>query len=75
MIEIAPEEYWKQMSADEAIMYCFSLTINGKIGWRLPTKEEYYNEYKIPMLCWNLDSTVGPGMIRDTVPVRELNDD
>jgi hypothetical protein len=41
MIEIAPEEYWKKLNYYEAIMYCFSLNIDGKIGWRLPNSVEY----------------------------------
>jgi hypothetical protein len=75
MIEIAPTEYWKRITMEEAKLYCFSLNIDGKIGWRLPTEREYYNEYNIPMLCWNQDSNVRPGMIRGTVPVRDLKDD
>jgi hypothetical protein len=41
MIEIAPEEYWKKLNYYEAIMYCFSLNIDGKIGWSLPNSVEY----------------------------------
>ena len=41
MIEIAPAEYWKKLNYYEAIMYCFSLNIDGKIGWRLPNSVEY----------------------------------
>jgi hypothetical protein len=37
MIEIAPEEYHKKLSWNEAMLYCFSLNINGKIGWRIPS--------------------------------------
>lgn len=37
-IEISPEEHWKvEMLFDDARMYCFSLNIDGKVGWRLPT--------------------------------------
>ena len=73
MIEIAPEEYWKPLTMQEAKLYCFSLNIDDKIGWRLPTKDEYYNEWKIPMLCWNQSSNIGPGMTRETVPVRAVD--
>jgi hypothetical protein len=38
--EVAPLEYQIQVTHDEAIMYCFSLNIDGKTGWRLPTFEE-----------------------------------
>jgi hypothetical protein len=41
MIEIAPAEYCKKLNYYEAIMYCFSLNIDGKIGWRLPNSVEY----------------------------------
>lgn len=38
---ISPLEYHiRLMTKDEAIMYCFSLNINGDIGWRLPTLAE-----------------------------------
>lgn len=42
-IEIAPREYWKKLSWMDAKLYCFSLNIDGKIGWRLPTWVEYDN--------------------------------
>jgi hypothetical protein len=35
-IEISPKEYWiERCSYDEAILYCFSLEIDGKKGWRI----------------------------------------
>lgn len=40
MIEQAPEEYEAELTWDEAIFYCFSLNIEGAVGWRLPTYEE-----------------------------------
>lgn len=43
MIEIAPDEYQISCSYDEAVLYCFQLIIDGKIGWRLPTRDEYYD--------------------------------
>ena len=43
MIEIAPYEYIKRMSFEDSKLYCFSLNIDGKIGWRLPTYVEYIN--------------------------------
>jgi hypothetical protein len=30
-----------KMTYDEAIMYCFWFTYNGKKGWRLPTFHEF----------------------------------
>jgi hypothetical protein len=41
-IELAPIEYMKAMSWDEAKLYCFLLNIDGKIGWRLPTMRELH---------------------------------
>lgn len=38
--EVAPIEYRVRLTHDEAIMYCFSLNIDGKVGWRLPTWDE-----------------------------------
>jgi hypothetical protein len=40
-IEIAPEEYHIRCTYQEAILYCFTLNINGKTGWKLPTFEEW----------------------------------
>lgn len=41
MIEIAPREFeFETKRYDEAKLYCFSLSIDGKVGWRLPTREE-----------------------------------
>lgn len=39
-IELAPEEYRKPLTYDEAIMYCFSLVVDGAAGWRMPTIDE-----------------------------------
>jgi hypothetical protein len=38
--EIAPKETEIEANWYEAKMYCFSLNIDGKIGWRLPTNDE-----------------------------------
>ena len=42
MIERSPEEYHKTLTYDEALLYCFSLNIDGKVGWRLPTLREIF---------------------------------
>lgn len=43
-IEFAEMEYRKyELTWDEARMYCFSLAIDGKVGWRLPTVDELYS--------------------------------
>lgn len=38
--EIAPKSTEIQANWDDAKMYCFALNIDGKNGWRLPTKDE-----------------------------------
>jgi hypothetical protein len=44
--EIAPKSTETRLTWEEARMYCFSLNIDGKIGWRLPTKEELNEIYE-----------------------------
>jgi formylglycine-generating enzyme required for sulfatase activity len=39
--EIAPNSSVIKANWYDAKLYCFSLTIGGKTGWRLPTKEEF----------------------------------
>lgn len=43
--EIAPESTEIKLNWHDARLYCFSLTIDGKTGWRLPTKEELKEIY------------------------------
>ena len=44
--EIAPKETEIQAKWDAARFYCFSLNIDGKVGWRLPTKDELSEIYQ-----------------------------
>jgi hypothetical protein len=44
--EIAPKSTEIQANWDDAKLYCFSLNIDGKTGWRLPTKEELNEIYQ-----------------------------
>lgn len=44
--EIAPKDTEVKLNWDDARLYCFSLTIDGKTGWRLPTKEELAEIYQ-----------------------------
>lgn len=42
--ELAPPKYFKkQLTLAESQLYCFSLNIDGNVGWRLPTNDEYEN--------------------------------
>jgi hypothetical protein len=45
-IEIAPKETEIQANWNDAKLYCFALNIDGKTGWRLPTKEELTEIYQ-----------------------------
>lgn len=36
-IEFAPREFCFKCTYQDALLYCFSLNIDGKIGWRLPS--------------------------------------
>ena len=47
MIEIAPVEYHKKLTYTDSKLYCFSLNIDGKVGWRLPTQKEFFNNRNI----------------------------
>ena len=44
--EIAPKESEIRANWEAACVYCFSLTIDGKTGWRLPTNDELNAIYK-----------------------------
>ena len=44
--EIAPESTEIQATWDDARLYCFSLNIDDKTGWRLPTKEDLNEIYE-----------------------------
>ena len=77
MIEIAPEEYHKKLTYTDAKLYCFSLNIDGKVGWRLPTQKEFFNNLNI--YGWYAD---GAGERSDRltnlgtiIPIRDLKDD
>ena len=72
MIERAPEEYHKTLTYEEALLYCFSLNIDGKTGWRLPTLREIFTQ---GLYGWY----IGDDNVRNShgkvMPVRDLKDD
>lgn len=79
MIEMAPEEYYQDLNFNDATLYCFSLNIDSKQGWRLPTYAEMleihriYGYYSNILPCWHQTS---PWLLLDieiqTVPVRTV---
>lgn len=72
MIEVG-ERTTVEMTYDEAVMYCFSLNIDGKIGWRLPTEEEYYsNDYIYG--SWYVGRPTAY-IVWYVTPVRDIKDD
>lgn len=44
--EIAPKSTEIQANWDDAKLYCFALNVDGKTGWRLPTKDELNEIYQ-----------------------------
>ena len=45
--EIAPKSTeLEELNWNDAILYCFSLNVDGKTGWRLPTNEELNEIYE-----------------------------
>ena len=46
--EIAPVETVIRANWDDAKLYCFSLNIDGKTGWRLPSIFELHEIYDSP---------------------------
>jgi hypothetical protein len=62
--EIAPKSTEIQANWDDARLYCFALNIDGKTGWRLPTKEELNEIYESQndfKKTWYWSSTVTKG--------------
>ena len=55
-IELAPIEYTKAMTWDEAKLYCFSLSIDDTVGWRMPTSDEldelFFSDYDFHELVY-----------------------
>jgi hypothetical protein len=74
MIELSPiETETFTNSFDAAKLYCFSLNVDGKIGWRLPTQEEYYGN-KYIYGSWYVGRPTA-NIVWYVTPVRDLKDD
>jgi hypothetical protein len=60
--EIAPKETEAFLNWFDAKLYCFALNIDGKIGWRLPTKEEldsiYHSENDFGSYYWSVTESI-----------------
>ena len=72
MIERAPEEYHKTLTYEEAVLYCFSLNIDGKTGWRLPTLREIFTQ---GLYGWYSGDDNVRNSHGKVMPVRDLKDD
>jgi|LakMenEpi03Aug12_release.lakeMendotaPanAssembly.Ray.scaffolds.fasta_scaffold3690553_1 hypothetical protein len=71
-IELAPESDLR-MSYNDAILYCFSFNIDGKIGWRMPTFNEYLDTRA---MGWYLHDDLRFGRdLYPVTPVRDIIDD
>jgi hypothetical protein len=58
--EIAPKSTEIRANWYDANIYCSELNIDGKVGWRLPTREELYRIYKSEndFEAWNYWSSI-----------------
>ena len=71
-IEIAPRRFHiTECTFGDALLYCFSLNVNGKTGWRLPKKIEI-KDLPHSGLWLQEDFTEHPLMTWKCVPVRDL---
>ena len=71
-IEIGPISQ-ESMSYDNAILYCFSVNIDGKIGWRMPT---FYEYIELHAMGWYVyDDLRYSNDLYPVTPVRDLKDD
>lgn len=83
-IEVAPEEYRvHNINWDAARLFCFSLNIDGKVGWRLPTvdeltgkRHEFDLDFDDPSVwVWTIDCTDDDATIVDLTDYEKLRFD
>lgn len=80
-LKLAPKEYHKfNMTLDEARMYCFTLMVDGEVGWRLPTRAETLyleNRKKKETQCvyYGIASDTGLSPYHCVIPVKDVVDD
>lgn len=75
--QVSPTE----LTHDEAALYCFTLKINGKIGWRVPTNYEL-SKFRCSLtgispfnyFCWSVDCNRIFVDKRRVYPIRDLKD-
>lgn len=60
--ELSAKQYEKTLTIDEAILYCFSQTIDGKSGWRLPTIDELH---ELGRGDFDIDGNVWTNVVED----------
>lgn len=71
-IELAPESS-RMMSYDEAMLYCFIFEIDGEIGWRMPTLDEYLGS---EAMGWHVDDKLRySNDLYHVTPVRDITYD
>lgn len=72
MIELGYESD-RSMTYDEAVMYCFFYSQDGKNGWRLPSAAEYDEYYELTSSWYHDDALQNhPDESWWVTPVRDL---
>ena len=76
-LEVASSDYWRTVTYSEAVIYCFSLNIDGRVGWRLPmTSENILASELMKYNYWCTEHKILSSTIQLTaIPVRDLKDD
>ena len=66
--EVAPKEFRIRCTYNNALWYCFTLNVNGRTGWRLPTKKEVSRHN---LTGWYLNRSNGSWEELIVTPVRK----